>query len=410
MKGVCKGGVNFTCNKKIIGARSYGNAEENARDETGHGTHTTSIAGGREVQDVSFYDLTKGTARGGVPSSMIAVYKLCGADDTCSGSNILAAFDDAITDGVDIITISIGGSNALEFLKDPIAIGSFHAMEKGILTSHSTENSGPRPLSIASVTPWLFSVATSAIDLQFIDKLILGNENTIIGKSVNTFPSNVTKIPIAHGTCFYNFGQKMVKGKIVLCDARGYEPPVFKSGAFNIVSNVEESISDMSFVSQMPSINLDSKDYLIAQSYVKYTKFPVAEILKSEIFHDTTAPRIASFSSRGPNSIVLDIMKSDISAPGVDILAAFSPLAPPSRHVSDTRKASYNILSGTSMACPHITGIVAYVKSFHPNWSPVTIKSAIMATTKPVNDTYNDLAGEFSYGSGNANPQLTVNP
>ncbi|CAI8608337.1 unnamed protein product [Vicia faba] len=336
--------------------------EENARDETGHRTHTTSIAGGREVQDVSFYDLTKGTARGGVPSSRIAVYKLCGADGTCSGSNTLAAFDDAIADGVDIITISIGGSNALEFLKYPIAIGSFHAMEKGILTSHSTENSGPRPRSIASVTPWLFSVATSTIDLQFIDKLILGNENTIIGKSVNTFPSNGTKIPIAHDTCFYNFGQKMVK------------------------------------------------DYLIAQSYIKYTKFPVAEILKSEIFHDTTAPRIASFSSRGPNSIVLDIMKPDISAPGVDILAAFSPLAPPSGHVTDTRKASYNILSGTSMACPHITGIIAYVKSFHPNWSPTTIKSAIMTTTKPVNDTYNDLAGEFSYGSGNANPQLAVNP
>jgi subtilisin family serine protease len=87
----------------------------------------------------------------------------------------------------------------------------------------------------------------------------------------------------------------------------------------------------------------------------------------------------------------------------VEILAAYSPLAPPTLDISDKRKFKYNILSGTSMACPHVAGVVAYVKSFHPDWSPAAIKSAIMTTT-PMKGTYDDLAGEFAYGSGNINP------
>ncbi|CAL5187349.1 unnamed protein product [Lathyrus oleraceus] len=408
-KGVCKGGANFTCNNKLIGARFYGNTDS-ARDEAGHGTHTSSTAGGREVQGVSFFDLAKGTARGGVPSSRIAMYKICGSDGACSSASILGAFDDAIADGVDIISLSVGGQDALDFLNDPIAIASFHAMEKGILTSHSAGNSGPDVSTTSSVAPWLFSVAATTIDRKFISKVILGNGKTFIGSSVNTFPSNGTKIPIAEGTCSNGLDKTLVEGKIVLCESPGFEDSVSQSGAYGIVSNVEESLNDVAFLSGIPSTNLNSKDFKLVQSYADSTRSPEAEILKSEILHDTIAPRVASFSSRGPNLVVPDIMKPDISAPGVDILAAFSPLAPPSSSVGDTRKVSYSIESGTSMSCPHITGIVAYVKSFHPDWSPAAIKSAIMTTAKPVNGTYNDLAGEFSYGSGNANPPLAVNP
>ncbi|CAL5183003.1 unnamed protein product [Lathyrus oleraceus] len=408
-KGVCKGGANFTCNNKLIGARFYGNTDS-ARDEAGHGTHTSSTAGGREVQGVSFFDLAKGTARGGVPSSRIAMYKICGSDGACSSASILGAFDDAIADGVDIISLSVGGQVALDFLKDPIAIASFHAMEKGILTSHSAGNSGPDVSTTSSVAPWLFSVAATTIDRKFISKLILGNGKTFLGSSVNPFPSNGTKIPIAKTTCSKGLDTILVEGKIVLCELSGFEAPASQNGAYGLVSNVEESLNDVAFVSSMPSTNLNSKDFKLAQSYINSTRSPEGEILKSEILHDTTAPRVASFSSRGPNLVVPDIMKPDISAPGVDILAAFSPLSPPSSSVYDTRKVSYNIESGTSMSCPHIAGIAAYVKSFHPNWSPAAIKSAIMTTAKPVNGTYNNLAGEFSYGSGNANPPLAVNP
>ncbi|KAK2352822.1 Subtilase family protein [Trifolium repens] len=421
-KGVCAGGGNFSCNNKIIGARSYTVGEDSARDYAGHGTHTTSTTSGREVKDASFYGLAKGIARGGVPSSRISVYKVCKADGSCSGKDMLAAFDDAIADGVDIITISIGGQDVYEFLKDPIAIGSFHAMEKGILTVQAAGNNGPSPSRVSSVAPWLFTVAATTIDRQFIDKLILGNGKTFIGKSINIVPSNGTKFPIAKRNAQACPGgyvtpemcgcidKNMVRDKLVLCGVQGGEYLAYENGAIGSIINVTHSRNDNSDVTLNPSLNLDPKDYVQVQSYTNSTKYPVAEILKSEIFHDNNAPRIVSFSSRGPNSLVPEIMKPDISAPGVDILAAYSPQAPPSEYPGDNRKVKYNIISGTSMACPHVAGVAAYVKSFHPDWSPAAIKSAIMTTAKPVNDSYNDMVGEFAYGSGNVNPHQAVDP
>jgi subtilisin family serine protease len=168
---------------KLIGARGYslGSSTENApvRDQVGHGTHTASTAAGNKVMDASFFGVAKGIARGGVPSARIAAYKVCDAAG-CSDTDILAAFDDAIADGVDIITISVGGSNARPFDADSIAIGSFHAMEKGILTVQSAGNSGPAPITVSSVAPWLFSIAASSIDRKIISKVVLANGKTLI--------------------------------------------------------------------------------------------------------------------------------------------------------------------------------------------------------------------------------------
>ncbi|MCH84379.1 subtilisin-like serine protease, partial [Trifolium medium] len=415
-------GGNFSCNKKIIGARFYGPGDESARDYYGHGTHTASIAGGREVKHVSFDGLAKGTVRGGVPSSRIAAYKVCGEDRIlCTSDSMLAAFDDAIADGVDVITISMGGLNGDEFVNDPIAIGSFHAMEKGILTTHAAGNGGPNPKSIKSLAPWLFSVAATTIDRQFITKLILGNGKTFIGRSIYTGPSNGTKFPIAvrnAKTCSNGgnkypktcdcFDQRMVKGKLVLCGSGG----IFTSntGIIGSIFNVTHTEFELSSVTYKPSLNLETNDFVQVKSYTNSTKHPMAEILKSEIFHDTNSPKVIHFSSRGPNHLVPEIMKPDISAPGVNILAAYSPFGLSSADVDDKRRFKYNLLYGTSMACPHVAGVVAYVRSFHPNWSPAAIKSAIMTTAKPVKGNYDDLAGEFAYGSGNINPQQAIHP
>ncbi|KAI4305423.1 hypothetical protein L6164_028791 [Bauhinia variegata] len=116
---------------------------------------------------------------------------------------------------------------------------------------------------------------------------------------------------------------------------------------------------------------------------------------------------VASFSSRGPNEKVPEIMKPDISAPGVNILAAYAPISPPSGLSEDKRSVNYNIISGTSMSCPHVAGVAAYVKSFHPDWSPAAVKSAIMTTAKPMNGSEDK---EFAYGSGHVNPVEAVNP
>ena len=149
-----------------------------ARDDVGHGTHTASTAAGRYVRDASFYEIAKGTARGGVPSARIAAYKVCDYSE-CYSDYILAAFDDAIADGVAIITISIGSGMAIGFDRDTIAIGAFHAMEKGILTLNSAGNSVPSLGTVTSLAPWMMTVAASSTDRRIIDKVVLGNGTTI---------------------------------------------------------------------------------------------------------------------------------------------------------------------------------------------------------------------------------------
>ncbi|KAM1229550.1 hypothetical protein EV1_039450 [Malus domestica] len=343
-KGVCKGGFNFTCNSKLIGARYY--IDSTARDEVGHGTHTASTAAGNPVEPVSFYGLAQGIARGGVPSARIAAYKVCSSEG-CSVDGILAAFDDAIADGVDIITISIASETAPPFHEDPIAIGAFHAMEKGILTSNSAGNYGPAERTVSSVAPWILSVAASSTDRRIIDKVVLGNGRTLVGSSVNTLELNGMSYPL-------------IEGKDAL-----------RSGGC-----------------------VDCED---------------GNILKSEVIKDLAAPTVASFSSRGPNNILPEIIKPDITAPGVEILAAFSPVASLTVSSEDLRHVKYCIQSGTSMSCPHVAGVAAYIKTFHPNWSPAAIKSSIMTTAGPVNNTSNST-GEFLYGSGHINPLKAVDP
>lgn len=122
----------------------------------------------------SYFGLAAGTARGGVPNARIAVYKVCWASG-CASADILAAFDDAIADGVDIISTSLGSDVPIQYLKDPIAIGSFHAMKKGILTSSSAGNSGPYPATVSNYAPWILTVAASTIDRRFTAKAVLGN-------------------------------------------------------------------------------------------------------------------------------------------------------------------------------------------------------------------------------------------
>jgi len=121
------------------------------------------------------------------------------------------------------------------------------------------------------------------------------------------------------------------------------------------------------------------------------------------------APRVISFSSRGPSVLDLDILKPDLTAPGVDILAAWSPVASPSVSESDTVRTNYNVISGTSMSCPHVSGAAAYIKSAHPKWSPAAIKSALM-TTADIMDPRKNEDAELAYGSGHINPIRAVNP
>ena len=102
------------------------------------------------------------------------MYKICWSDG-CNDADILAAFDDAISDGVDIISISVGGFTPKDYFNDSIAIGAFHAMKNGVLTVSSAGNNGPDRSTISNFSPWSLTVAASTIDRKFFTKVQLGN-------------------------------------------------------------------------------------------------------------------------------------------------------------------------------------------------------------------------------------------
>lgn len=171
-------------NRKIIGARFYPteSTDTSARDSfSGHGTNIASIAAGKKVAGVDYFGLAKGNVRGGVPSARISAYKICYRDPWfCPEDIIMAALDDAIADGVDIISISLTYANGTDLTRDAVAIGAYHAMKKGIMTTQAAGNFGPLPTSVASVAPWIFTVAASSIDRKFINKVILGDKTTFV--------------------------------------------------------------------------------------------------------------------------------------------------------------------------------------------------------------------------------------
>ncbi|XP_062146366.1 cucumisin-like [Alnus glutinosa] len=437
-KGICQG-ANFTCNNKIIGARYYNSENvydvtdfKSPRDSEGHGTHTSSTAAGREVAGASYFGLAEGTARGGLPGARIAVYKVCWSTRRCSSADILAAFDDAIADGVDIISVSLGhrGPRPIPYFEDPVAIGSFHAMRNGILTSCSAGNSGPWPSTIVNNAPWILTVAASTIDRKFITQVVLGNGQVYNGLSINSFNLGGQSFPLIWGGDAANYSvgadpaiskycspgsmnSNKVRGKIVLCE--NPSDGTFEDGTGILIGHgvgtiiSDPSITDFAISYPLPATVISTEDGLQILDYIRTTENPIATILVGETWKDIMAPYVLSLSSRGPNPITPDILKPDLTAPGVDILAAWSPVAPPSIDSDDTRSVKFNIIFGTSMSCPHTSGAAAYVKAVHPDWSPATIKSALMTTAYIVDSKkHQDL--EFAYGSGQINPLQATEP
>lgn len=163
-------------------------------DDQGHGTHTSSTAAGSVVRGASLYGIGKGNARGGVPSARVAMYKVCWTIG-CSDMDMLAGFDEAIADGVNFISVSIGGPSR-DFFSDPIAIGAFHAMKRGVLTSCSAGNDGPRPMSVENVAPWIMTVAASTVDRQFTTQVAFGDGKKIRVSSIEVVFFNAIRLNV----------------------------------------------------------------------------------------------------------------------------------------------------------------------------------------------------------------------
>ncbi|KAI3961029.1 hypothetical protein MKW92_017174 [Papaver armeniacum] len=453
-KGICESGPDFpstSCNKKIIGARVYYKGIEeklgrklnetedskSPRDTNGHGTHTASTAAGSVVKNAGLFEYGVGEAKGMATKARIASYKICWNEGGCAAADILAAIDQAVEDGVDIISLSVGPRRARPYDQHSTAIGAFGAMMKGVLVIASAGNSGLSGAStVANSAPWIFTVGASTIDREFPCNVILGDGRVVNGVSLYSGkPLEKPNIDLVYassiGSIFCKEGElnsTEAAGKIVLCDGGGGIGIADKGNAVKIAGGAGVIIAN----SLAHGEELSADAYLIPGTtvtfrggveilrYIVTQKNPTASLeFKGTIIGSSpSAPKIAAFSSRGPNPITPEILKPDVVAPGVNILAAWTGAVGPTDLEVDKRRVEFNIISGTSMSCPHVSGLAAMLRKAYPNWSPAAIKSALMTTSYNLDNAgkiFTDLSTgrdstPFQHGAGHVDPNKALNP
>jgi hypothetical protein len=296
------------------------------------------------------------------PGARIAVYKVCWKEG-CDGSDILAAFHEAIADSVDVISISLGTfGNAPEFYEDNAAVGAFRAVSKGIVVSASAGNSGPGKSTAVNVAPWFLTVGASTINRQFRADVVLGNNVTFTGTSLYAGePLGVTKVPLVFGgdvgSTFCISGRlnaTMVAGKIVLCDSgvidfaeKGLAVKL-AGGAGAILASYEvygEQATSSPHIHPTTAVPFASAEKI--KEYIRTQTSPTATmVFRGTVIGSTPpSPRMASFSSRGPNSRAPGILKPDVTAPGVNILAAWTGANSPTALDVDTSRGEFSTTS-----------------------------------------------------------------
>ncbi|XP_019054644.1 PREDICTED: subtilisin-like protease SBT1.4 [Nelumbo nucifera] len=381
--GTCETSSDFpaaACNKKVIGARAFYRAYEarygpmnttveskSPKDTVGHGTHVASTVAGYPVNDAGFLGYAMGVARGIAPKAKIAMYKACWLK-SCEDADLLAALDQAIVDGVDVISMSVGKNISLPYYQYLMAIGTLRAVNKG----------------------------------DYGNRLCFRSSTLSSG----------------------------VAGKIVLCD-RGELDDVVKGitvkqagGAGMILASTAESgPSAIANAHLLPATMVDQTAGDLIRNYIRSQPSPTAKFYFAGTVNGPDAPpapQVAPFSSRGPNAITPEIIKPDLIAPGVNILAAWTWESSPTQlpFEIDPRHVKFNIISGTSMACPHVSALAAMLRKLYPQWSPAAVKSALMTTTinkdnsgQNIKDfgTGND-ATPFQFGSGHVDAVKVHDP
>lgn len=391
------------CNNKLIGVYDFtGTAPE---DDNGHGSHTASTAAGNVV-DAALLAPTitvNRTISGVAPHANIIAYKACvttPAIGTCPISALIAAINQATLDEVDVINYSIGGGSSDPW-SDLDAQSFFSARSAGIFIATSAGNDGPGAATLGSPAdaPWVLSVAASTHNRRFVNALsnMSGGNTTapadIEGKSVT---SSYGPAPIVYAGDFGNalcgdgtaeapinpFPPGTFKGEIVVCD-RGTFARVDKArhvgesgaGGFVLANDIDSGDSLVGDAYPIPGVHISYDDGLVLKAWLASGSGHTGLITGTTADENpNNGDIIASFSSRGPNPAATDLVKPDITAPGVDILAAFNtsdPLA---------TDPEFGVISGTSMSSPHVAGSGALLRALHPDWTPDEIKSALMTT------------------------------
>ncbi|NKX54333.1 S8 family serine peptidase [Arthrobacter sp. E918] len=448
-KGECQAGqpgsgfAGTECNSKVLAARYYaeeflqdpaagGKSEKESLsplDVQGHGTHTASTAAGNSKVRTEVAGRKFGTGAGVAPAAKIAVYKICweaanAAASGCYSSAAVAAIDQAVRDGVDVLNYSISGNN--DSVSDPVSMTFLHASLAGVFVAASAGNSGPAAGTVNHSAPWITTVGASTFsnELQGTVELSDGTKYrgaSIMNKEVKKAPIVLSReAPVADdgnpGTdeavdarlCLPGrLDEAKVRGRIVVCE-RGVIPRVDKSAAVKQAGGV-----GMVLVNMTPN-SLDLDLHAVPTVHINDPAIveQVAadpELTASLVDHDTTGepdspiPQMAAFSSRGPSAAVgSDLLKPDLAAPGVGVLAGVSPA---------NGGEQFGFLSGTSMASPQVAGLGALLLAKNPGWSAAVVKSALMTTASDlVTEDGSVDHDKFATGAGEVDPRRMASP
>ncbi|KAF8696133.1 hypothetical protein HU200_037024 [Digitaria exilis] len=384
------------------------------RDYLGHGSHTLSTAGGSFVRNASVFGHGEGTAAGGSPGARVAAYKACYAAG-CTDVDVLAAILASVADGVHVLSMSLGPDTARDYLTDLTAIGTFFAVQSGVAVVCSAGNSGPGPGTVSNVAPWIFTVGASTMDRDFPAFVHFGDSLTIQGESLagSTLPLGQAypMISAANATAANqttsnsslclpgSLDPAKVAGKIVVC-VRGAIARVEKglvvkqAGGVGMVLCNDPSSGDSVIADPhlIPAAHCSYSQCLKLLDYLKSTESSRLCNVHSHLF-------VYSSEHRVTDDYLLADVQPDITAPGVSVIAAYTGAISPAELDFDDRRVAYNVMSGTSMACPHVSGVVGLLKTKYPTWTPAMIKSAIMTTGELEHQRYTTLSTRASFVS-----------
>ena len=447
-RGVCQTGEQFIaddCSTKIIGARYFlngfgadrlGNATTGSgefvspRDGDGHGSHTASTAAGNVATPASVGGIDFGTITGVAPAAKIAVYKVCWSgpdpavqsDDGCTTTDLLAAIDAAVTDGVDVINYSIGGG-AAQTTFSPTDEAFLGAAAAGVFVAASAGNDGPGASTLDNASPWITTVAASTIP-SYQATVTLGDGQAFAGASITVDMTpdavaltgnlvNSTAFAAPGGTdanlCAPNSLTAVPAGTIVVCERGVYDrvaksAEVLRVGGIGVVLVNRGPGSIDTDQHALPTVHLDAsyRDRVVAYAATAGATATFTD--GNSTSYTPPTPQVAGFSSRGPLlADGSDLLKPDISAPGVSILAAGPN--------QESTEPTYEFLSGTSMAAPHIAGLGALYLGERPNATPAEIKSAMMTTAGDTVDADGAAVTDpFTQGAGQVDPTRFFEP
>jgi subtilisin family serine protease len=411
----------FTCNNKLIGARqmlatyrALIGAEpfeyDSARDENGHGTHTASTSGGNADVQASIFGVDRGMVSGIAPRAHIVAYKGLGTLGGF-GSDLASAIDQAVFDGVDVINYSVGSGS---FAVGPDDVAFLFAADAGVFVATSAGNSGPGTATLGSPSsvPWLTTVGASTQARTFQGTAVLGDESEFFGASITAGAGPATLIDSADAgseLCIPgDLDPLLVAGNIVLCK-RGAVARTAKSEAVSIAGGIgmilynendgQSQVTDNHWV---PSVHIDNTDGLVVKGYITAEGAGATAEIIGGVYTPIQGSVMAGFSSRGPNRLSGDIIKPDVTGPGVNILAGNTPTPEPGNVPGELFQA----ISGTSMSSPHVAGVFALIKQAHPDWSAAMAKSALMTTSRQdvTKEDASTAADPFDMGAGHIAP------